>query len=55
MTKRSGNQRGVYLSKKEWEEYDKISEREGFPNNTGFMVFLFRQFVCGNFVFKKKK
>lgn len=52
---KKGSQRNVYLSNEEWKEYDRLSKREGFPGESGFMVFLFRQYVCGNLVFKRNK
>lgn len=54
-TNRNGSQRNVYLRNDEWEEYDKLSKREGFGiKGTKFLLFLLRQYLCGNLVFKRK-
>lgn len=55
-SEKKGHQRPVYMKYKEWEEHDKLSEREGFGSKgTKFLLFLYRQYVCGNLVFKRDK
>jgi len=52
--KRNGSQRNVYLPNHEWKEFDAMAKLEGFKGRSDFIIYIIRQFVAGNIVFKQK-